>query len=105
MTMIRLRSDDPSTVSRARAKHDGGEGLERVGEQDDDVVDEAAQIAAEHTEHEPDGHRARDGGHSDLEGDPRAEDDAREQVPPELVGPEEVVPGRSLEGMGHVDRR
>ena len=88
---------------KRKCEHDGGKRLEGVGQEHDDVVDQSTQVPAQETEDQPDGEGGRHGGHGHLELDPRPVDETGKQVPAELVGPEEMVQGWSLERVVHVD--
>ena len=101
----RDRNDDDQVAQRrpehrqqGKGENDGRERLERVGQEDDDVVDEPAEVAAEHAEDESDAKGDGYRRHGHLELDPRPEDEAGEDVPPQLVGSEQVMERRSLQG-------
>ena len=95
----------PTTAARKMAKVSTGEREPRVGDAHDHLVDPAPEVAGEDAERGADDAGHDDGGEADDHGHARAEDEAREHVPAEVIGAEQVrvaaarLPDRRLEAV------
>ncbi len=71
-------------------EHDRRKRANRVEDEDDGIVEPARTVTGDEPEDPTDDHGKRHRDERHFEGDPRADDDAREDVAAELVGAEEM---------------
>jgi len=97
--------DDVDALDSFQDAHEGdeddevGHGLPRIDNALDDLVDPAAEVAADDSESGRSAGTDGDGSEPDLDGDVGASDEPREDVPPERVGAQEVGRRRTLEAV------
>jgi hypothetical protein len=100
-----LSSDGDISCASASASTQLRDRQHHVGDAHDGLAQPAAAIAGQQAERHADQHGDADDGQRDRRGAARAQDDAREDVPAEIVGAERIVAAGRLEAAQQCEPR